>query len=245
MKDRTLALGSAIVAILVVGAGCASPLPRYEWHDAPTALRTMSRRDGGIRTFWASCRILLESGAGRVELTGALVAQPPRRLRLRAWKFSQAVLDITLNDDGLFVLDKNRSKNTSDNLQRVNHARFVEAIALLPGFERDAAWQAGENSDGDEFLITRPSPDQGGAIECTVDKDTLVRKRCVYRDDGGHIRQSLSFDAYAIVGDTVWPMHVEGSGESGSFALLFDRIDVNVELAARAFDPPRRAVKQP
>jgi hypothetical protein len=40
-------------------------------------------------------------------------------------------------------------------------------------------------------------------------------------------------------------MNVEGSGESGSFVLLFDRIDVNVELAARAFDPPRRAVKQP
>ena len=245
MKNRTLTLGGAIVAILVVGAGCATPLPRYEWHDAPTALRTMNRRDGGIQTFSASCRILLESGAGRVELTGALVARPPHRVRLRAWKFSQAVFDITLNDDGLFVLDKNQSKETSEKLQRINHARFVEAIALLPGFEHDGAWQTGAGSDGEEFTITRPSPDQGAALECTVARNTLLRKRCVYRNDGGHVRQSLSFHAYAIVGDTVWPMRVEGSGESGSFVLLFDRIEVNVELAARAFDPPRRAVKQP
>ena len=245
MKIRMLALDSAIVAILVVGVGCGTPLPRYEWHDAPTALHTMSRRDGGIRTFSSSCRILLESGAGRVELTAALVAQPPHHLRLRAWKFSQAVFDITLNDDGLFVLDKNQAKDASETLQRVNHARFIEAIALLPGFEHAAAWHTCARSDGDEFAITKPLPDRGAALECTVDKSTLIRKRCVYRDDGGHVRQTLSFDAYAIVGDTVWPMRVDGSGESGSFVLLFDRIEVNVELAARAFDPPRRAVKQP
>jgi len=244
MKNRTVVFGSVIPAVLVGGAGCASPLPRYAWHDAPTALRTMSRRDGGIQTFSASCRILLESDAGRIELTGALVAQPPHRLRLRAWKFSQAVFDITLNDDGLFVLDKNPSTEASEKLQRINHARFVEAIALLPGFERNALWQVRAGTD-DEFTITRPSPDQGAALECTVDKNTLVRKRCVYRNDTGHDRQSLSFDAYAVVGNAVWPMHVEGSGESGSFALLFDGIDVNVELAARAFDPPRRALKQP
>ena len=245
MNYRTLALGSAIAAILVVGVGCASRLPRYEWHDAQTAIRTMTRRDRAIRTFSAACRILLESEGGRVELTGALVAKPPNRFRLRAWKFSQAVLDITLNEDGLFVLDKSRSGERIESLRRVNHARFIDAIALLPGFEHDAAWRTGAGTDDDEFAIMRPLPDQGSAIECAVDKNTLVRKRCVYRDDGGQVRQSLDFDGYALLGDTVWPTRVEGGGESGSFVLSFDRIDVNTELAPRAFDPPRRAVKQP
>lgn len=244
MKSRTLASGSAIAAILVAGGGCASPPPRYAWQDTPTAIRTMSARDGAIQTFSAACRILLESESGRIELTGALVAQPPNRFRLRAWKFSQAVFDITLNEDGLFVLDKSRPSEASEKLQRIDPARFIESISWLPGFEHDAAWQIGAGTD-DEFTITRPLPDQGSAVECIVDKDTLVRKRCVYRDAGGHIIQSLDFDAYTLLGDTVWPMRIEGRGESGSFVLLFDRIDLNLELAVRAFDPPRRAVKQP
>ncbi len=243
MNSRVLA--SAIAAILVVGVGCTASLPRYEWHDSPSAIRTMARRDGVIRTFSAACRILLGSVGGRVELTGALVAQPPNRFRLRAWKFSQAVFDITLNEDGLFVFDKSRSSEENENLQRFNHARFVEAIALLPGFERDVAWRTVSDDGDDEFTIMRTLLDQGYTIECIVDKSTLLRKRCVYRDHEGRIRQSLDFDGYALLGDTVWPTRVEGVGESGSFVLSFDRIDVNSELAPRAFDPPRRAVKQP
>ena len=189
MRRHSMVLGSTLVATLVVGVGCTVPLPRYEWHDARTAVRTMSRRDVSIRTLSAACRILLESEGGRVELTGAFVAQPPHRLRLRAWKFSLVVFDVTVNDDGLFVLDNRRLTESSKNLQRVNHARFVEAITLLPGFELDETWQTGVGSENSEFTITRRLPDQGSAIECIVDKNTLVRKRCVYRDDGGHIVQ--------------------------------------------------------
>ena len=245
MTERTLLRGSLTAVILVAGAGCTSPLPRYDWHDAQTAFRIMTERESAIRTFSATCRILLESGNGRVQLTGALVAEPPDRLRLRAWKFSQTVLDITLNDDGLFVLQKGRSDDAKEKLEHVDHARFVEAISLMPGFERDAAWQAGREIDQDEFAITKPSSDDGPAIECIADKATLIRKRCLYRDDANRVRQSLSFDAYVHVDDTVWPMRVTGEGESGLFLLLFDRIDINAELAERAFVPPRRAVRQP
>jgi len=245
MTIRFLASCSMVAAISVAITGCASPLPQYAWKDAPTALRTMNERDGGIRTFSATCRMLLESGDGRVELTGAIVARPPHELRLRAWKFSQAVFDITLNEDGLFVLDRKQAKPASDKLKDVNHTRFVDAIALLPGFERDVEWQAETSSGGRTFTIRTGVAGDDAAMECTVDRRTLVKTGCVYRDDVGHVRQSLSFGDYVVVGDAVWPMRVEGNGESGSFVLLFDRIEINVELAARAFVPPRRAIRQP
>ena len=245
MSRRTLSLSLLGVVIALGAANCAGPLPTYSWQDGDTALGTMKRRDGSIQTMSASCRVLLESNGESVELKAGLVAQPPSHLRLRAWKLTQAVFDVTLRPDGLFVFDRGSNGDAKSNVRKVSHAQLVDAISLLPGFGLDD-WQVKDRAGAQAtFEITRRLSEPSAVLQCEVDRRTLLRLQCTYRDDTGVVRQSLAFGDYAAVGDVVWPMRVEGRGESGAFTLLFDDGKVNVDLPERAFHPPRRAVRQP
>lgn len=232
---------------LILSGGCAGSLPRYTWSGGARAVDVMAHRDAGVRTFSTTCRILLKSAAGTVELTGVLIARPPNQLRLRAWKFSQAVFDITMNDDGLFVFQRERpdERSADAGMSRLTRGGLLEAASLLPGFSTPSDWRVVSDSANDSFVVIRQPGDTNRAVECVIDKPTLTTSRCTYRDESGDARQTLLFEAYRKVGDAVWPGRVVGSGEGASFELLFDRVEINVELPERAFVPPRRAVRQP
>lgn len=238
-------------ALVVLGlTGCAATrpgadLPRYPWTDAGAAMRLIERRDGTIETFSAECDLLIGMQGKRVALRSAVNADPPTRLRLQAFKLTSTVLDVTLNEDGLFVYHKKQSNETDSAIDRLSHSRFVAALTLLPGFDAGADWQLDADETAREFSISRSAPQEHATIQCFVDKATLTRTRCVYRDDDGEVRQTLIFGSYRPINDTVWPMHLEIRGAFGDVDLGFDRIDVNEALSARAFRPPRRAVKQP
>jgi len=240
----------AIACVLASAGGCATkrpaaPLPRYAWDGAGAALRVMAERDGAIETFSASCDLLLECDDGdRVALTAAIAAEPPDRLRLRAWKFSQAVLDITLNDDGLFLYRKQQGDASDARLKKLTEKRFVTVLELLPGFGQAEQWLPGDVGGDGSFTIVARS-DAVSGIECVVDRATLTRRRCLYRDDDGAVAQTLTFEAYRPIGDIVWPMRLEVRGRYGHVDLEFDKVELNEALSPRAFKPPRRAVKQP
>jgi hypothetical protein len=174
-----------------------------------------------------------------------VAADPPDRLRLRAWKLTQAVLDLTLNEDGLFLYHKKQSDDSDAAVRKLSEDRFVAALTLLPGFGHTADWMpAGEANDG-EFRITKAKADEHVLIECFVDKATLTRRRCVHRNDDGEVVQTLCFADYRSIHGTAWPMRLEVRGKYGHVDLTFESVDVNEGLSPRAFVPPRRAVKQP
>jgi len=230
--------------------GCASTrpkppanLPHYDWSDAATALRTMEDRDHAVDTFSASCDLLVENHGKRVALTGAVAADPPDRLRLRAWKLSQAVLDLTLNEDGLFLYQRKRDGDDDSSVSKLTEKRFVSVLKLLPGFGATGQWTT-KTVGRKEFSIVSRSAD-GPMIECFIDKRTLTRTRCVHRDDQGHVGETLTFTSYRPIDGTVWPMHLAVRGLHGNVDLDFDDVNINEELSPRAFKPPRRAVKQP
>lgn len=236
----------AALALLSCGA-CAGPLPRYVWNGGQEAVEVMAARDEGVRTFSTTCRILLKSEEGTVELTGVLIGQPPSRLRLRAWKFSQTVFDITMNDDGVFVFQREQEhhRSAAAGMGRLTRGGLLEVASLLPGFGTRSDWRFVSSSVDGSFVVTRQPGDTRTAVQCIIDKATLTTSRCTYHDESGDARQTLAFDSYRRVGDVVWPQHVAGAGKGASFELLFDRVEINIELPERAFVPPRRAVRQP
>src|SRR5262245_46809970 len=102
--------GSAVglLITLIFITGCASkgpPLPKYDWVDSQNALRILHDRAESIKTVSGTATIDLENAEGdSVRFDGAVAMAPPDRFRMRAWKFNQAVFDLTLTPDGLWIL---------------------------------------------------------------------------------------------------------------------------------------------
>ena len=106
-------------------AGCAarrpveSNLPTYGRLDPAAALRMLAERSASVRSVSAQAGLTLTRADGQsVNLDGAVVMAPPGRVRLRAWKFNQAIFDLTLTPDGLWVLtpdDPARRANSTTN----------------------------------------------------------------------------------------------------------------------------------
>jgi len=245
MTHRDRAHVSALWIVLLTCSGCANSLPRYSWSGADPAIETMTRRDLGLNTFSATCRLLLRADGGDVELSGVLVARPPSHLHLRASKLMQTVFDITLTPDGLFVYSKDRGENGSKTAQPMTRDGLIDAASLLPGFSPQASWQIGGGANERHFSRTRKVGDGEHAVTCSVEKITLTTTRCDYLDEAGTVRQSIAFDDYRTFGEIVWPMHVTGVGRGGSFEILFNDVEINPDLPSRAFVPSRRAVKKP
>lgn len=244
MTHRAFACATAAFSLLA-SAGCVRSLPTYTWVNSRTAIDVMTTRDADIDSFSATFRLLLQSGAGEIELTAVIVAQPPDNLRLRAWKFSQSVFDITLNPNGLFIFSKSNGQEGGMETERLTRDGLIEATAMLPGFFGEDGWRNVDDVDQDYFHRSRPIDKDGNAMRCTVEKLTLTTTRCDFLDESGVTRHSLRYSDYRAFGEALWPMRIEGVGPDESFKILFDRVELNPELSPRAFIPPRRAVKQP
>ncbi len=243
IPHRHALLGATWLALLAC-SGCANALPQHAWRGTDSAIHTMKQRDSGVRTFSATCQLLLRASGGDVELSGVLIAQPPSYLRLRASKLSQTVFDITLTPDGLFVLNKGRGKHGTGAAKLLTRDGLIEATSLLPGFSPHDHWQ-GSDGANDTFSRSRPLGSGESVITCTVDKNTLTTTRCDYLDDTGTAHQSITFDTYRTFGGIVWPMHIVGTGTGGSFEIIFATVEINPDLPTRAFVPSRSAVRQP
>src|SRR5579862_8281784 len=94
---------------VALAAGCHSTpgtanLPVYPGLDGPAAQQIIIQRAAAIHTFSAQCELTLTRGKDQtIHLDGLMVMSPPNRLRLRVWKMDQAVFDLTLLPDGLWI----------------------------------------------------------------------------------------------------------------------------------------------
>jgi hypothetical protein len=239
---------AAVVTLLAVTtlAGCAAPEARkYRWVDEPTALADLRQRAEALKTLSAECAITLERPNGEtVKFDGALVMQPPNRLRLRAWKLSRAVFDLTLNDDGLWVMTMDDPKRSAQLMPAsVQAADFVRELSLFTGgfFTRDPPPWTQQRGSG-TLVFTRDTKD--GTLSCEVEREMLVPRRFYARGPEGQ-RVELKMDEYRVYRDGVtWPDEIEAVSELGRINIEQRNVEVNRELAPNAFVPPKRAEKR-
>jgi hypothetical protein len=239
-----------LAASLVAIAGCAPKrtpaIAPYRWVDEQTALADLRARAAAIKTISAACGITLTRADGEsVQFDGALVLENPNHVRMRAWKFNRAVFDLTLNDDGLWVMtldDPNRREQVLPATLRA--ADFLRELSLFTGgfFTQEPPPKA--ETRGGTLLLTRETPH--GLLHCEVDRATLTPRR-FYSDpkDPGVERFELKLSNYREISGVLWATRLEAISAMGRVAVDQRDVEVNGELAPQAFVAPKRAEKRP
>ena len=232
-----------VLALLAV-AGCAAkpdPIPHYDYTDADTARTILRTRLKNLRTVRGEATITLTDAKGQtVRLDAAYALQPPGRAHLRAWKFGQAVFDLTLRDGEAWAyLPREETKPAAPNLRR-SLGRWLELIADDAVF-RDPI----ESADNRNVYVSSTQPD-GTHVDCRIDRATVTPRQYTLCDDKGVERFSLALSDYRqYADDQVWPTTIIARSAQGTFEVHAAEVEVNVELPEATFKPPSRAEKLP
>ena len=237
-------------ALGIALAGCAArrrvdeKLPIYGRLDHAAALRVLAERAESVRSVSAQAGLTLTRVDGQsVNLDGAVVMAPPGRVRLRAWKFNQAIFDLTLTPDGLWLLTPDDPARREKVLPAsLSAARLGREWAMLNGsFFGDPGLAVRESG---ELLVVTKELEDGRTIVCDVDRATLTPRRYRMLDPAHKTRFTLALSQYGVFEGVAWPTRLVATSEQGKILIRLKDVELNGELAAGAFRPPRRAEKQ-
>jgi hypothetical protein len=239
----------ALIGVLVI-AGCASSVPTHQWHGSDAAVATLAARARSIHSVRATATLILTSADNqRVTLDAAIVARSDQdgpRLRIRTWKFGQAVLDLTARPEGVWIASDANSADAqpaaNQRLQALRPEQIAQAWNLFFGdFFAKPGLTINEQS-GPAFTVTRREED--ATIACDIDRATLTAREYRITDDRGQLHQTLTLARYQVVDNATWPMMLTAQGDQGRVEVRFDEVEINPELEDNVFVPPQRAVKQ-
>ncbi len=209
------------------------------------ALRVMAERAVTLKHVTAPCRIELTRADGRtVRLDGAMAAQWPDSLRLRAWKLSRPVFDLTLRPDGLWIFQAGDEGEGSWGGGSLTAARLRRAWSLIAADLRGPGWSLA-GGDGDSLMVTAAEPDDGFRIECRADRHTLTLRACTLSGDSADGVVTVRWSDYRVVDGVVWPLRVRLDSPAGSILILSEPPTFTEPPPPGAFEPPARAVRQP
>jgi outer membrane lipoprotein-sorting protein len=234
------------IVLCVAASGCASTpkstLPTYPAMSAAASIEVMRARSAKLERVTGRGEITLEStDRGAVSLDSIFVLAPPDRARVRAYKFTQAVFDLTLNPDGLFIFVPRERGKPGELLESTRGAAGAirQWLASFAG-QVDAAG-ADVKQDARSITLTRPEGD-GTTRTTVVDRPTLTVRQQTVRDSNGTVRFTLTLDDYRDFAGTLWPAKIVAVSERGTITLLTRELQPNV-AADTAFTPPPRAVE--
>ena len=230
---------SIACVLLFVLAGCRSPrepIPTFERAAAAESLDRIAERGRLVEDVTGKGTLTLTNAdGGSVRLDVVYVLSPPGRARVRAWKFTRAVFDLTLRDGEVWLYAP-RAEDAADGLAQFGQA-VAAWLALLGGDLRGPGTTA--EVDGGRLIVQRPMPG-GLTLRGTIDRDTLTPRLYEGVDEEGRVRFRLRLGGYRPLGETVWPEVIEASSAGGTVRVEARQLDADV-APPTAFDPPRRA----
>jgi outer membrane lipoprotein-sorting protein len=228
-----------IIALCLLLASCETEhIATYPPTSAQDATKILVDRSRSIKNISAQGLITLQKPNGEtVRLDAAMAIQRPGNARLRAWKFGQAVFDITLTPLGLWVVAPQHDPNTFGD-KTANVTR--QWLKLMTGTFDDQSLIV---DDRGSHLICKQQTEDGSTLLCEVDRKTLTARRYILRDPDGEDRFALTLSRYAEFNGIAWPRRIEAVSPTGRIVVDLHDVDINGELPASAFHPPARAVK--
>ena len=239
---------ASLIALLCIGAGCAQRpenLPSYPWKDDQAALRTMAERASKLKTLNCSCILSLTRSDGQsIRLDGAIAMSiPDKRVRLRAWKFNQAVFDLTLTPEGTWIeMPADPDRRAQVLPASVSAEQLARAISLFgPDVLNDPKLQV-LDTGGDEFRFRRPA-DNGQMFVGRVQRSTLVIRQYQLLGPSGNTRFTLDLKHYSNFDGVVFPTELVALNDGSRIEVSLQQVVVNQPLPTKAFIPPRRAEK--
>lgn len=246
VRRSWLWVGLLLAGMAASGCGPGTAVPRYHWSDDRAAVQELATRAKRVKSFVGEATVRLQRKNGdSVRLDSVIVAEFPNRVRLRAWKFGQAVLDLTMTPEGTWMVrpeDPSRRERVLP--ASISAAQFARGWAMVAGDLADPSAITIQRVDGDTVCLHR---DLGSGMQMLTDVDrahlTISRQRLL--DNQGTTRFTLVQDHYRMFGEIVWPMRLTAISEQGTIVVEFDNVEFNTPPAPGAFTPPGRAEKLP
>ncbi len=235
--------------VLVLGAvlaGCATDnLPKQPHLDPPAAIEYLARQDAKVKSVAGEGSVTLTRASGEsVRLDMAIAAAFPDRVRLRAWKFGQAVFDLTLTPDGVWILVADPKRRDKIIPAGGNAANFLRGWSMLHGgFFTDPNLKTVDVND-ETFSLERPTS-EGAVVRAEVDRKTLTMRRHSALDDKRQERFSLQYEQYRVIDGIPWPTRMRAHSAQGEILVEIDDVQLNARPPENAFVAPRRAEKLP
>jgi hypothetical protein len=238
------------VLFLAALTSCASdPLPTYPTLDAPQVERILAERTSAIHTISGQCALTAVRGDGQtIHLDSVIAAAPPDRLRLRAWKMNQAVFDLTVRPDGVWIEIPGQAPDKNN---------VLPATLRTAQIARDLLWFSGgfftspgliaQDANSDPLIFRRPM-ENGSEMLCRVDRRTLLARQYRVIDSAGVVQFTIDLDEYRVFpGNIVWPTHLRANNLSDHtrIELSLSGLRFNQELPPNALTPPPHAEKRP
>jgi len=249
---------AGVLGASAVLAACASSVPTYDWQGPEAALSALSQRAQSIHSIRATGTLVLTSADNQhVTLDAAVVARAgdaehpgQASLRIRTWKFGQAIFDLTAKPEGVWIASDSMpspepAPEKSDRLKSLKPENIAQAWNLFFGdFFKRPGLEA-TDQPGRTFTVQRREGDT--TVVCDIDRATLTPRKYRITDDLGHLLQTLTLARYQLAGEppVPWPMLIIAQGPDGQVQVRLDEVEVNPDLEDAVLTPPKRAVKQP
>jgi outer membrane lipoprotein-sorting protein len=245
---RSFSQRTIVTLGLIAAAGCTShtpPLPTYPRLSDAESLRVLAERAHAVRTVSGEGLLTLTRPDGEsVRLDAVTVSAPPDKVRLRAWKFGQAVFDLTLNDTGVYLITPEDSSHKQQiQSAGVSAAQLARTWSLLSGGYFDGPGLTVSSTGNDDLRLRRQV--DGQTVLCDVDRPTLTPRRYTLVDPQGRKRFTLTLDRYTLINGIPWPRRTTAVSDTGTIVVDLRSVDLNTDLPPGAFKPPRRAEKLP
>lgn len=232
------------VVCLTLGA-CSAPLPTYPQMEPAESLRLIAQRLADVKSIQSGASVNFEDVAGvGVHLDAALVAEPPDRLRMRAWKLDRAVFDATLVDGEFWMLPREKEEGgeaRNDSAQAAQGVRRAFSL-LAPAFYESA--RVDERATTARQLVVLGKAD-GYTIRCEIDRETLTPRRFERPQSGNGDVFSIDLEEYTLIDSIPWSGVWTISHAGGRVVIRMSDVVLNAPVTPEAFVPPRRAVRNP
>lgn len=238
-----------LILLAINIAGCAKdnlpPLPTHPLVDETQTLELIRQRTASITNLTGKGSVALSSPTrGDITLESVFVLRPPGDARVRAWKFNQAVFDLAVLNDGVWLYSPREKPGQTGEIGAAGKTlgdSVRQWIGLLLG-KLDAP-DATKRIDGDTLVVTRPAAG-GGTLTITIDRPTLTVRSQSISDEAGVKRFGLSFERYQFLGNTLWPTRIVATSPTGTITIRTDSLTLN-DAPDSAFKPSPRAIKLP
>jgi hypothetical protein len=221
---------TTILSLLLLAAGCArQQIPTYQAMSLEEARPILRRHTPEALAIQG--QLTLSEPKQGITLDAAMVVRQPSELRLRAWKFGQAVFDLTVRPDGVYAYSA-RKEVDPDALKQIagSISSWIGLLAPLPPDAKPS------RETGGEWLFDRQIA--GARVVTHVDRQTLVAKRHEIFD-GETRRATIDLSRYVMRAEVPWPDEVVV--REGNRTIRLRTSSLKTEAAPRAFEPPRRA----
>jgi outer membrane lipoprotein-sorting protein len=238
--------------VCLLACGC-SPrpepenLPAYRWTSDATALHDLSERAHAVKTVSAAAMLTLSRPDGQsVRLDGAVaMSLPDKSVRIRAWKLSQAVFDLTLTPQGLWIEmphDANRRQQVAP--ASLSASQLARALSIFGGEVFDGPDVQVIDRGGPQFQVRKPM-EAGRTMTADVDRRALVVRQYRLADASGVVHFTLTPKQYQTINGLPWPTRLIARSDTGTIDVELRDIELNTALPPGAFHPPRGAEKAP